>query len=102
MKLRSPPLPEDLQATWPFFIEHIPDWLFIKHTRISTGGDVLNNWIGEQLVQTFANIQEALGEHFLPNPLKPPPKHIKLGGNPAAFHAWVRDMLTKNRGKIRQ
>ena len=32
MKLRSPELPDDLVASWSYFIEKVPSWLWTDHT----------------------------------------------------------------------
>ena len=47
------------------------------------------------------DIQHELGDHYKVNPLNPPePKKAKKGGDPEAFHKWIRDMIAKNGGKL--
>ena len=33
MKLRSPQLPDDIEAIWDYFLDKLPDWLWRKYTR---------------------------------------------------------------------
>jgi hypothetical protein len=101
MKLRSPPLPVELEVTWAYFLEKIPDWLWKRYVVKNVSGAIIKNQIGEKVLEHMARIQEALGEHFKPNPLKPPPeKKKKVGGDPEAFNRWIRTMIKENRGRI--
>ena len=101
MKLRSPPLPHHLEVTWAYFLEKIPDWLWKRYVGKNISGEVIKNNIGEKLLEHIKRIQDELGEHFKPNPLKPPPeKKAKVGGDPESFNRWVRTMIKENRGKI--
>ena len=39
-----------------------------------------------------------LGDHYKENPLEPPKKKLKQGGDPEAFAKWIRNMV-KDHGK---
>ena len=101
MKLRSPPLPGDLGASWDYFIINVPDWLWRKYTEKDMKGKIVTNTLGVSFLKEMQNIQEDPGEHFKPNPANPPPKKRKLaGGNPDAFRNWITKVLKDNKGRV--
>ena len=114
MKLRAPPLPIDLEASWDYFLETLPDWLWARYTTknigVSTGtaakaapGKVVKNHIGERLITMMKDVQTNLGDHYVRNPCKPEPapKKTKLGGNPEAFNEWMQSWLNVDRKKAK-
>ena len=48
MKIRSPALPDDVAATWDYFLEKVPFWLWADHTAKDVGGVLVRNVIGER------------------------------------------------------
>ena len=47
------------------------------------------------------DVKTKLGEHYRENPLRPPPKKkAKKGGDPEAFHEWIREFMKENGGKL--
>ena len=53
-----------------------------------------------RFLDRMTEIKESLGEHYKPNPLNPPEeKKAKKGGDPAAFHKWLRSMLKRHQSK---
>ena len=108
MKIRSPPLPDDLNVQWDYFLDNIPDWLWTKHTSFHSGGALCRNEIGQRLIDDMHRIAGELGTYFIQNPYDPPvpeasphePKPKKFKENepdPAAFHKWMRTMMKKRR-----
>ena len=73
MKLRSPPLPEELDCSWTYFLEKCPSWLWEDHTAKGIAGKLIKNHIGERFLERIDQIKNDLGEHYKTNPLKPPP-----------------------------
>ena len=101
MKLRSPTLPEDLEALWDYFIDNVPDWLWRKHTRKDMGGTIISNTLGIAFLNDIKHIQRDLGEHFQPNPLNPPKKKPRItGGDAMAFTNWIHKVVQANRGRV--
>ena len=98
MKLRSPELPDDLVASWSYFLEKVPSWLWTDHTAKTIGGKITKNEIGLRLLERCNEIKTKLGDHYTENPLAPPPeKKAKHGGDPKAFEKWIRWMQDKHK-----
>ena len=104
MKMRSPPLPDDLRVQWEYFLDNIPDWLWSKHTSFRSGGAMIRNEIGLRLIDAMDRVARELGTYFMPNPYDPPvpeaspdkPKKFKVNEpDPAAFHKWMREMMKR-------
>ena len=101
MKLRSPPLPNDLVVIWDYFILNVPSWLWKSYTVKDMAGNLARNTLGLSFLKQMQVIQEELGEHFKPNPAKPPLKKPKLaGGNPDAFSNWIYKIMKENKGRV--
>ena len=97
MKLRSPPLREDLEALWDFILTEAPQWLFNERVMKDIRGKVSSNNMGSYIENEFRKIRQGLGEHYRENPLNPPKeKKAKLGGDPDAFSAWLRKLLKQH------
>ena len=82
VKLRSPPLPKDLEAAWPETRNNYARQVAIKHGK----------WVGERLITEVNRTIEELGKYFdHPDP-KIAAKFSTKPGSKTAFVAFVRRM----------
>ena len=59
MKLRSLPLPEDLEALWDFILTEAPQWLFNERVVKDTQGNVSGNNMGSYIENDFRKSDNA-------------------------------------------
>ena len=84
LKLRAPPLPEDLEAIWETFRQDQPRRLREKY----------GVKLGAVLIDRLRHVLEELGSHAVMNPALPSKKpRVAKGGNPKAFELFVRELL---------
>jgi len=92
LRLRAPPLPDDLTALWGDFVAEFPDWWLQQHKTRSSG-----NTGGKLFLDFLLKIIDDLGKHCLTN-LANKPKPRGRDGDPQAFAKWVRSCLAKING----
>ena len=81
LRLRSPPLPPELEVLWPDFVSKYAKWL----------GTVQDVAVGVWLLGRVESVMQKLGDHLLTPDGKPhPPSGSPCVGNPIAFEKWVR------------
>ena len=83
VKLRSPPLPADIEALWPQIRNNYCRQVALFHRE----------YVGGCLVNTVNEVIEALGKHFT-HP-GPGVKVSKKAGGPKAFEQIVVQMRTQ-------
>ena len=84
VKLRSPALPEELEANWKYFLQTFPDRARAEWA-LATG-----KWFHNELI----GVQNALGKHYFQNPSLPSKKpRADSGGDPLAFETWMRQQM---------
>lgn len=84
LKLRAPPLPDELQAVWNRFREDYP-------VRLRAQYGVK---LGKVLLTNLAMVLNDLGQYALENPaLKSKKPRAVSGGDPKAFEVFLRDQL---------
>ncbi len=91
LRIRAPPLPDDLAVLWEAFIEEFPDyWLQKKKTKI-VGSAAM------KFLDTLKAIIKDLGQHCMEDPgtkAKPRGKD----GDPNVWAAWVRQCIKDMEG----
>ena len=89
MKMRSPPLPDHLEAVWPRFREDYP-----RRAREKWGVK-----LGKVLLTNLELVLDALGSHAIENPgLKSKKPRKASGGDPTAFAKFVSQELKLKAG----
>ena len=91
LRIRAPPLPDDLKVLWDDFIEEFPDyWLQTNKTHLVSSAAL-------KFLDTLKKIIEALGKHCLEDPgtkAKPRGKD----GDPNVWAARVRQSIKDMEG----
>jgi len=81
LRLRSPPLPPDLEAVWPDFVSRYARYV----------GDTQQAAVGKWLIDRAKLIMDGLGDHLLGHDGKPqPPSGPEPLGQANLFAKWVR------------
>ena len=88
LRLRAPPLPDDLGALWSDFVAEFPDWWLQGHKA------KLGNTGGKIFLDLLSKIIEDLGKHCLTNLAKKPKPRGKEGDH-HAFAKWMRSCMEK-------
>ena len=84
LRLRAPELPPRVEALWEHFVANFPAWLW-KNERAPP----------IKFLDSLKGVQEALGGHYQPNPLKPDKRRKIDHGDPAAFSNWVQQVMNE-------
>ena len=93
LRLRAPPLPDDLSALWDAFLEEFPDWWLQQHKR------KLGNIGGTVFRDACQKIIDSLGKHCVRDPAKTGAPRSSKDGDANAFASWVRKCIAEIHGE---